>query len=157
MTYGRLAPYILAGSFFLACGCNAKIRSKRHNNEPSETKSETINDGSESGDAGDDSEEKTEVINPLPIDPTLIPIKFTAPFTSNGSTYVLKNGNLVVTDQNYSKTVPNGGAIYIYEHLTGKLLSSIFGEQENDYLGNNASVYELSNGNFTIRNPVILR
>jgi len=76
----------------------------------------------------------------------------------------LPNGNIVVTDPEYS--VPNGpknvGAVYLYKGATGELISMLTGSEENDYVGfphdpstglnaNLPAVVVLSNGNFIVR------
>ena len=72
----------------------------------------------------------------------------------------LPNGNIVVTDPNYS--IPGGaanvGAVYLYNGSTGALISTLTGSTEDDFVGANnssgdPSIMVLTNSNFVISSP----
>lgn len=68
--------------------------------------------------------------------------------------HALPNGNLVVTDPNYS--IPGGavkvGAVYLYDGVTHSLISQLTGSQTNDRVGA-YGVTVLTNGNYFIESP----
>jgi hypothetical protein len=70
---------------------------------------------------------------------------------------VLSNGNVVVTNPNDNFGGSRAGAVYLFDGLSGALLSSLVGSNPNDQVGSGAfrvaSVTRLSNGNYLIASP----
>ncbi|HNG92595.1 MAG TPA: hypothetical protein PLB32_07355, partial [Acidobacteriota bacterium] len=62
----------------------------------------------------------------------------------------LSNGNLVVSKPGDNFAASNSGAVYLYNGLTGALISALRGSSANDQVGNGVA-QPLSNGNFVIR------
>jgi hypothetical protein len=72
---------------------------------------------------------------------------------SFGSTVVpLSTGNVVVNDPNDNFTATKAGAVYLFNGLTGALISSLLGSSVNDFVGN-AGITVLSNGNYVVDSP----
>ncbi len=67
------------------------------------------------------------------------------------SVTVLPNGNIVVTDPDWSGTAPRAGAVYLYSH-SGQMISALRGNAEDDRVGR-GGVTVLSNGNFVVSSP----
>lgn len=67
--------------------------------------------------------------------------------------YVLPNGNIVVTDPQYSPgTQVNIGAVYLYDSVTHALISQMTGSTDEDRVGS-AGVKVLLDGNFVVASP----
>ncbi|MBI4747854.1 MAG: filamentous hemagglutinin N-terminal domain-containing protein [Acidobacteria bacterium] len=64
----------------------------------------------------------------------------------------LSNGNLVVSKPDDNFAASGSGAVYLYNGLTGALISALRGSSANDQVGNGVAEL-LSNGNFVIRSP----
>ncbi len=64
----------------------------------------------------------------------------------------LSNGNLVVSKPGDNFAASSSGAVYLYNGLTGALISALRGSSANDQVGNGAAE-PLNNGNFVIRSP----
>jgi hypothetical protein len=62
---------------------------------------------------------------------------------------VLSGGNVVVTNPGDNFRGNNAGAVYLYDGLTGALLSSLVGSSANDTVGS-GGVIALSNGNYVV-------
>jgi hypothetical protein len=62
---------------------------------------------------------------------------------------VLPNGNLVVTDPNYSEGAANIGAVHLYSGADLSLISTLKGATANDSVGD-LGITVLSNGNFVV-------
>jgi Repeat of unknown function (DUF5650) len=63
---------------------------------------------------------------------------------------VLSNGNIVVTDPDYSaESTLAVGAVYLYNGSTRELISTLVGSQPNDRVGS-GGVITLSNGNYVV-------
>jgi hypothetical protein len=69
-----------------------------------------------------------------------------------GSVTVLSNGNVVVTNSNDDFGGTTAGAVYLFDGLTGTLISSLVGSNANDRVGI-GGITSLNNGNYLIRNP----
>ncbi len=67
------------------------------------------------------------------------------------SVAVLPNGNVVVTDPDWSGTASNAGAVYLYSP-SGELISALRGSAQNDWVGR-GGVTVLSSGNFVVNSP----
>src|SRR5262249_50948740 len=67
------------------------------------------------------------------------------------SVTVLSNGNVVVTNPNDNFGGTNAGAAYLFNGLTGALISSLVGSSANDYGGIWSAPTALSNGNYVVR------
>jgi hypothetical protein len=65
------------------------------------------------------------------------------------SVIVLGNGNVVVTNPHDNFGGTNAGAAYLFNGLTGALISSLVGSSANDTIGS-TGVIDLSNGNYVI-------
>jgi hypothetical protein len=66
---------------------------------------------------------------------------------------VLSNGNIVVTDPQYSPgTQVNIGAVYLYDGVTHALISQMTGSTDEDRVGS-GGVMELLDGNFVVASP----
>ena len=65
------------------------------------------------------------------------------------SVTVLANDNIVVAAPNDSFAAAGAGAVYLYDGLTGALVSALRGSSANDYVGN-YGVTALSNGNYVV-------
>jgi Repeat of unknown function (DUF5650) len=63
---------------------------------------------------------------------------------------VLPNGNIVVTDPNYNKTLQTG-AVYLFSPQ-GNLISSFSGSSPNDFVGS-GGITVLASGNFVVSSP----
>src|SRR5262249_1781443 len=61
---------------------------------------------------------------------------------------VLSNGNVVVTCPNDNFGGTNAGAAYLFNGLTGALISSLVGSSANDQVG--TDVVDLGNGNYVV-------
>jgi hypothetical protein len=68
------------------------------------------------------------------------------------SVTVLPNGNIVVTDPAFNGIAVNGGAVYLYNGLSGALISTLTGSRSNDQVGS-GGVTLLSNGNYVVNSP----
>src|SRR5439155_23204996 len=69
---------------------------------------------------------------------------------------VLRNGNVVVTNPNDNFGGGNAGAVYLFDGLSGALISSLVGSHPNDLVGsgiNPSSIIPLSNGNYLVSSP----
>jgi hypothetical protein len=66
---------------------------------------------------------------------------------------VLSNGNVVVTNPNDDFGGTNAGAVYLFDGLTGALISSLVGSAANDQVGTDGT-YLLSNGNYLVRSTL---
>ena len=66
---------------------------------------------------------------------------------------VLPNGNIVVADPDYDAPGPitDTGAVYLYNGVTGALISRLTGSAVDDQVG--YSVEALSNGNYVVSSP----
>src|SRR6516162_4461394 len=62
---------------------------------------------------------------------------------------VLSSGNVVVTNPHDNFGGNNAGAVYLYDGLTGALLSSLAGSSANDSVGS-SGVVALTNGNYVV-------
>ena len=62
----------------------------------------------------------------------------------------LSTGNVLVTDPGDDSVAANGGAFYLYNGITGALISTMTGSTANDEAG--SAVMVLTNGNFVVRN-----
>src|SRR5262249_14670155 len=60
----------------------------------------------------------------------------------------LSTGNVVVTNPSDNFGASNAGAVYLYDGLTGALLSSLVGSSANDFVG--GGVTALTNGNYVV-------
>jgi hypothetical protein len=65
---------------------------------------------------------------------------------------VLSNGNVVVTDISDDFGGTNAGAAYLFDGLSGALISMLVGSHPQDSVGH--SVTPLSNGNYVVNSPV---
>jgi len=65
---------------------------------------------------------------------------------------VLPNGNIVVTDPNYSDGTSGIGAVHLYNGSTLALISTLKGGTANDRVGN-FGITVLSNGNYVVVSP----
>ena len=65
---------------------------------------------------------------------------------------VLPSGNVVATNFNDNFGGSNAGAAYLFDGLTGALLSSLVGSHPNDMVGSNG-VLPLNNGNYVVGSP----
>src|SRR5262249_43541848 len=65
---------------------------------------------------------------------------------------VLSGGNIVVREPNDDFGGPRAGAIYLFNGLTGALISSLVGSAANDQVGS-GFISALSNGNYVVRSP----
>jgi hypothetical protein len=63
----------------------------------------------------------------------------------------LSNGNVVVTNPNDNFGGTNAGAVYLFNGLTGALISSLVGSSPGDFLGYYVTI--LSSGNYLARSP----
>lgn len=72
------------------------------------------------------------------------------------SVTVLSNGNFVVTDPDYDITTPTAitdvGAVYLYNGMTGVLISTLSGSHANDHVGS-GGITVLPNGNYVVSSP----
>ncbi len=69
------------------------------------------------------------------------------------SVTVLPNGNIVVTDPDYSSGNGNlVGAVYLFNGVTGGLISTLTGSYISDHVGN-GGVTVLANGNYVVNSP----
>jgi autotransporter-associated beta strand protein len=69
---------------------------------------------------------------------------------------VLNNGNVVVTNPSDNFGASNAGAVYVFNGLTGALVSSVVGSNPDDQVGvttANGSVTALTNGNYVVPSP----
>jgi Repeat of unknown function (DUF5650) len=71
------------------------------------------------------------------------------------SVTVLSGGNVVVTNPSDNFGGSNAGAVYLYDGLTGALLSSLVGSTANDQVGGGTGggITALSNGNYVVQSP----
>ena len=69
------------------------------------------------------------------------------------SLQLLNNGNILVFDTNDDFTATNAGAIYLYDGLTGGLISNLRGSAANDRIGSSGVVRNLSGGNVLLSSP----
>jgi hypothetical protein len=79
---------------------------------------------------------------------------FVDPHPTSGATFgqgvtVLSTGNVVVTNPSDNFGASYAGAVYLYDGLTGALLSSLVGSSASDFIGT-AGVTALSNGNYVV-------
>ena len=69
------------------------------------------------------------------------------------SVTVLANGNFVVTDPDYDiltpTTISDVGAVYLFDGMTGLLISTLTGSRANDRIGN-GGIIALPNGNYLV-------
>jgi hypothetical protein len=65
---------------------------------------------------------------------------------------ILSNGNIVAIDPKDSKTASSAGAVHLYDKKSGKLISSIYGDNINDRIGS-GGITALPNGNYVIISP----
>lgn len=76
------------------------------------------------------------------------------------TTLILPTGKVVVSSEGDDFAALNAGAVYVYDIVTGALVSTLTGSRANDALGaHSITPYEdrisvLTNGNFVIRNSV---
>ncbi len=76
-----------------------------------------------------------------------------APGNQFGSSLaVLTNGNVVITSPFDDAGGTDAGAVYLFNGVTGSLISSLMGSHSNDNIGS-AGVVALSNGNFAAISP----
>src|SRR5262245_27447126 len=69
------------------------------------------------------------------------------------SVTALTNGNIVVTDPQFDLPgVEDVGAVYLYDGVTGALISTLTGSSPADAVGY-SGVAVLSNGNYLVRSP----
>jgi hypothetical protein len=66
---------------------------------------------------------------------------------------VLSTGNVVVTNPNDDFGGTSAGAVYLFNGLTGALLSSLVGSTANDRVGS-SGISTLSNGNYVVVSPL---
>jgi hypothetical protein len=69
---------------------------------------------------------------------------------------VLANGNVVVTNPNDDFGGTNAGAVYLFDGVTGALISSLVGSNPDDQVGGGnyvGGVVPLSNGDYVIESP----
>ncbi|MCP5260626.1 MAG: filamentous hemagglutinin N-terminal domain-containing protein [Rhodoferax sp.] len=69
------------------------------------------------------------------------------------SLQVLGNGNILVFDSNDDFAATNAGAIYLFDGLTGALISNLRGSAANDRIGSSGVVRNLSGGNVLVSSP----
>ncbi|MDQ4123470.1 MAG: hypothetical protein M3209_18700 [Acidobacteriota bacterium] len=71
-------------------------------------------------------------------------------------TIVLSNGNLVVTDPFYDITAPfpvdDAGAVFLYNGVSGALISVLTGDEPSDFVGR-GGVTLLANGKYVVSSP----
>jgi len=66
---------------------------------------------------------------------------------------ILPNGNVVVADPSYAAgALTNVGAVYLYNGMTGALISTLSGSRQDDQVGS-GGITVLSNGNFVVASP----
>ncbi|MCY2997334.1 MAG: dockerin type I domain-containing protein [Planctomycetota bacterium] len=84
------------------------------------------------------------------------PVKeFTDPNPNAGNNFgngvlVLPSGNVVVTSPNDDAGGTNAGAVYLFNGMTGSLISTLRGSSASDQVGNTGLV-RLTNGNYVVR------
>jgi len=74
------------------------------------------------------------------------------------SVTVLSNGNVIVTNPSDNFGARNAGAVYVFNGLTGALVSSLVGSNASDYVGGgfylgDGGVTALSSGNYVVQSP----
>ena len=73
--------------------------------------------------------------------------------TFGAAVTVLPNGNIVITDPNFSAAgVSNIGAVYLYNGATLAVISTLKGSRLNDQIGS-GGITVLRNGNFVVSSP----
>ena len=100
-----------------------------------------------------DADKDADGVGTLTLD---FPVKeFTDPNPNSGngfgtSVLVLPSGNVVITSLNDDAGGSNAGAVYLFNGMTGSLVSTLRGSSANDQVGS-TGLTQLTNGNYVVR------
>ena len=103
-----------------------------------------------------DADEDADGVGTLTLD---FPVKdFTDPNPNSGngfgtSVLVLPSGNVAITSPNDDFGGSNAGAVYLFNGMTGSLISTLRGSSASDQIGSTGLV-QLTNGNYVVRSAL---
>ncbi len=70
------------------------------------------------------------------------------------NTQVLNNGNILILNANDDFAATNSGAVYLFDGLTGALISNLRGSATNDRVGSDTYLRNLAGGNLLLFSPL---
>jgi hypothetical protein len=103
-----------------------------------------------------DADKDADGVGTLTLD---FPVKeFTDPNPNSGNGFgttvlVLPSGNVAITSPNDDAGGSNAGAVYLFNGMTGSLISTLRGSSANDQVGN-TGLTQLTNGNYVVRSTL---